>query len=70
MLENFHLAAIITQGAQMRMLQIPLHQELQAYLAESWQTQLQEYFAESRETQYDTSVDIREIDFNIGLQIR
>ena len=58
MLENFHLAAIITKGAQMRMLQIPLHQALQ------------EYLAESRKNQYDTFVeDIREIDFNIGYKL-
>ena len=70
MLENFHLAAIIIQGAQMRMLQIPLHQELQEDLAESWQTQLQEYLVESQKTQYDTCVeDIREIDFNIGYKL-
>ena len=70
MLENFHLAAIITKGAQMRMLQIPLHQALQEYLAESRQTQLQEYLAESRKNQYDTFVeDIREIDFNIGYKL-
>lgn len=57
MLENFHLAAIIKQGAQTRMLHIPLHQVLQNSLAEDWQSQ------------YEAFVDqIDEIDFNVGYQ--
>lgn len=57
MLENFHLATIIKQGAQTYMLQIPLHQALQNSLAEDWQGQ------------YEAFVDeIDEIDFNVGYQ--
>ena len=57
MLENFHLAAIIKQGAQTRMLQIPLHQALQNSLAGDWQYQ------------YDIFRDgINEIDFDAGYQ--
>lgn len=54
MLENFHLATIIKQGAQTRMLQIPLHQALQNSLARDWQCQ------------YEAFIDkIDEIDFNV-----
>lgn len=35
MLENFQLTAIIKQGAETRLLRIPLHQALQDTLAES-----------------------------------
>ena len=57
MLENFHLAAIIKQGAQTRMLQIPLHQALQDSLAGDWQRQ------------YDIFRDgINEIAFDAGYQ--
>lgn len=55
MLENFQLAAILRQGAQTRLLAIPLHQGLQQTLAETWQSQ------------YDAFVgDVQEIDFNAG----
>jgi hypothetical protein len=57
MLENFQLAAIIKQGTEMRLLRIPLHQNLQRMLAETWQEQ------------YDSFFDgIDEIDFNPGYQ--
>ena len=39
MLENFHLAAIVKERTQTRLLQIPLHQALQGSLAESWEAQ-------------------------------
>ena len=55
MLENFQLAAIVRDGAQTSLLQIPLHQRLQDSLAESW------------EEQYDAFVEgISEIDFDAG----
>ena len=55
MLENFHLAAIVKERTQTRLLQIPLHQALQGNLAESW------------EEQHLTFVDgIEEIAFNAG----
>ena len=55
MQENFHLAAIVKERTQTRLLQIPLHQALQGYLAESW------------EEQYLTFVEgIQEIAFNAG----
>lgn len=57
MLNNFQLAAIVKQGAQFRLLQIPLHQGLQQTLAETWQVQ------------YDAfTEDIQEIAFNAGYQ--
>ena len=39
MLENFHLAAIVKERTQTRLLQIPLHQDLQVSLSESWEEQ-------------------------------
>ena len=39
MLENFHLAAIVKERTQTRLLQIPLHQALQGSLAETWEAQ-------------------------------
>lgn len=57
MLENFQLAAIVRQAGGTRLLRIPLHQALQATLAETWQEQ------------YDAFVDdIQEIAFNAGYQ--
>ena len=55
MLENFHLAAIIKQGAQTQLLQIPLHQRLQDSLVESWEEQYEAFMNERQE-----------IDFNVG----
>ena len=55
MLENFHLAAIVKERTQTRLLQIPLHQELQAGLAENW---------EDQNTRFVEGTD--EIDFNAG----
>lgn len=55
MLDNFQLAAIVKQGDQIHLFQIPLHQALQQALAESWQNQ------------YETFIDdVQEIDFNAG----
>lgn len=55
MLENLQLAAIVRQGAQTRVLRVPLHQALQDTLAQTWQDQ------------YDAFVDgVQEIDFNAG----
>ncbi len=57
MLENFQLTAIIKQGGQTCLFQIPLLQALQQNLAETWQDQ------------YDTfTAEIQEIDFNAGYQ--
>ena len=55
MLENFHIAAIIKQGAQTQLLQIPLHQRLQDSLVESWEEQYEAFMNERQE-----------IDFNVG----
>lgn len=55
MLENFHLAAIVKERARTRVLHIPLHQELQAGLADNWEDQ-HARFAEG----------VEEIDFNAG----
>ena len=55
MLENFQLAAIVKQGAQRRLLQVPLHQVLQDTLAEAWEEQYADFVDE-----------LQEIDFDIG----
>lgn len=57
MLENFHLAAIVKDRTETRLLQIPLSGELQDSLAESWQSQYDEFIRE-----------IDEIEFNVGYQ--
>jgi len=57
MLENLQLAAIVKQGAQTRLLRIPLQQDLQKTLAASWENQYQAFVA-----------DVQEIDFNAGYQ--
>lgn len=55
MLEDFQLAAIVREGTQTRLLQIPLHQRLQDKLAEGWGEQ------------YETFVEgISEIGFDAG----
>ena len=55
MLDNFQLAAISRQGAHIHLLRIPLHQQLQSSLAESWQSQYDAFVA-----------DVQEIEFNAG----
>ena len=57
MLENFHLAAIIKQDGQSYLRRIPLHQELQRTLGETWQEQSNTFVK-----------DVQEIDFNAGYQ--
>jgi hypothetical protein len=57
MLENLQLVAIVRQGAQTRLLRIPLHQDLQHTLAESWQGQYEAFVG-----------DVQEIDFSAGYQ--
>lgn len=57
MLENFQLAAIVREGGALRLLRIPLHQDLQRALVEEW------------ESQHDAFVGgAQEIDFNAGYQ--
>ena len=53
MLENFQLAAIVNSGAQMRLLRIPLHQELQYSLSNSWNSQYREFVREISEVDFD-----------------
>lgn len=55
MLENFQLAAITGSGENMRLYRIPLHQGLQATLAESWSDQFDRFME-----------DMQELDFNAG----
>ena len=43
MLENFQLLAIVSHGEEPQLLQIPLHQELQTSLSESWEKQYNEF---------------------------
>lgn len=49
MLENFQLTAIVGQGAQKRLLRIPLHQALQAHLAEQWSEQYQTFIEDTEQ---------------------
>lgn len=57
MLKNFQLTAIVKQGQQVKLLRIPLHQQLQQALAQSWQDQLDAFIN-----------NVQEIDFNAGYQ--
>ena len=59
MLGNFHLAAIVKERTQTRLLQVPLHQQLQAGLADGWEAQNAEFLE-----------DIEEVDFNPGYSPR
>ena len=54
MLENFQLASIIKDGAQTRLLRVPLHQELQDSLSESWNVQYEEFVREIQEVEFDS----------------
>ena len=53
MLENFHLAAIVKERTQTRLLQIPLHQALQGSLAESWEDQKDRFLDGTEEINFD-----------------
>jgi len=53
MLENFQLAAIVKTGGEMRLLRIPLHQELQNTLAERWRDQYAEFLGNTTEVDFD-----------------
>lgn len=53
MLENFQLAAIVKTGGELRLLRIPLHQELQTTLAERWGQQYSEFLNDITEVQFD-----------------
>lgn len=53
MLENFQLAAIVKTGQEMRLLQVPLHQDLQNTLAERWTVQYAEFLGNITEVDFD-----------------
>jgi hypothetical protein len=53
MLENFQLAAIVKTGQEIRLLQIPLHQDLQNTLAERWTEQYAEFLGNTTEVDFD-----------------
>jgi hypothetical protein len=53
MLENFQLAAIVKAGGEIRLLRIPLHQELQTTLAERWIEQYSEFLSDITEVNFD-----------------
>lgn len=55
MLENFQLAAIVKEGAQIKVLQIPMHRALQKTLSTTWQGQLDVFLH-----------GVQEIGFNAG----
>lgn len=53
MLENFQLAVIAKRNGQIRLFQIPLHQDLQDALAESWDEQYQSFADNVQEVDFD-----------------
>ncbi len=53
MLHNFQLAAIVKQGAQVRLQRIPMHQALQQTLATTWEAQLDAFLDEAQEIAFD-----------------
>ena len=53
MLHNFQLAAIVKQGAQVRLQRIPMHQALQRTLATTWQAQRDAFLDEAQEIAFD-----------------
>lgn len=53
MLENFQLAAIVKTGGVMRLLRIPLHQELQSTLAARWGEQYAGFLDNITEVDFD-----------------
>jgi hypothetical protein len=53
MLNNFQLAAIVKQGAQVRLQRIPMHQALQQTLATTWEAQLDAFLDEAQEIEFD-----------------
>ena len=53
MLHNFQLAAIVKQGAQVRLQRIPMHQALQQTLATTWEAQLDAFIDEAQEIAFD-----------------
>lgn len=53
MLDNFQLAAIVKQDAQVRLQRIPMHQALQQTLATTWEAQLDAFLDEAQEIAFD-----------------
>lgn len=53
MLNNFQLAVIVKKAGQVRLLEIPLHQELQDSLAENWVEQYEAFMDEIQEIDFD-----------------
>src|SRR5689334_11069751 len=53
MLDNFQLAAIVKTGGELRLFRIPLHQELQATLADRWEEQYAEFLDNITEVNFD-----------------
>ena len=53
MLHNFQLAAIVKQGAEVRLLRIPLHRNLQNRLAQSWYEQYRHFTDNTHEIPFD-----------------
>lgn len=53
MLRNFQLAAIVKQGAQVRLHRIPLRQALQRTLATTWGEQLDAFLDQAQEIAFD-----------------
>lgn len=53
MLDNFHLAAIVKQAAQVRLQRIPMHQALQQTLATTWEAQLGAFLNGAQDIEFD-----------------
>ncbi|MBL0323180.1 MAG: DUF4868 domain-containing protein [Ignavibacteria bacterium] len=52
MLNNFQLAVIVKQGADLQIQRIPMHQALQQSLAVTWQEQLEDFLDETEEIEF------------------
>ena len=53
MLSNFQLAAIVKQGAQVRLQRIPMHQALQQTLTTTWEAQVEAFLDDAQEVEFD-----------------
>lgn len=60
MLKDFQLAALVKIGEQWRLLQIPLHQQLQNSLAASWQQQYETFTTDMNEITFDPGYNLEE----------
>lgn len=60
MFDNFQLAALVKTGEQWRLLQIPMHQNLQNTLAATWYQQYEAFTADMKEIAFDPGYTLEE----------